>query len=180
MFSRRTFLKLFGSVAALFAAPKLLPVQAATSLPKVPEWLPKGFIPLVGQIITKEEYPDLFNRDGKYIPPYWKAKKVTLPVEIKWPKDRDLATRAGFQDSLTNVPRPLDNRVFVTLMSTEPLKWSNGKLARPGFTTVLAVDESEFLRYYQKDMDSTQESFAWLRDYQLFPGNLKQTHWRLG
>jgi hypothetical protein len=150
---RRSFLK---GVAALFGALIGPKVVLAAARPTLPDWCPAGWVPCAGQEIYPQQFPRLFYdsvmpNGRRFVARYKSRRVVQLPYIIHWPESRPEIERYGWMDQLTQVIRPeMDNRVRVSLMATEPMRWSNGRYAAPGFLAELILTPEQVLVYYQK------------------------------
>jgi hypothetical protein len=157
MMLRRTFLKLFGGLLALVATKPVADAIAAPAQPSpplehfaivLPPWCPQGFVPEVGQTISARQFPALFERDGKFWPPYHGKQFATLPYNVTWP-DLSKPWAHGYQDRLTRVARfKPDDRVMVGLVATMVQIASNGRRLKPGWGVSILVPPEDFLRAY--------------------------------
>lgn len=154
MIGRRLFLKLFGGLLSLAVVQKVAVIEAVaktvTNQLKLPSWCPYGFIPEVGQQISAEQYPELFEKDGKYTPPYHGRKAVKLPYSVKWLETLDPVKRAGFIDNLTRLPptQKLDDCVRVGLIAATKQIAPNGRVLKPGWSADIMVERDDFLKAY--------------------------------
>lgn len=166
MFSRRGILGLFSGLFSWFAVKKVTaakpePITALTPHPaegyiQIPDWCPPGWIPTLGQSISKEQFPHLFGatihkrKNGSlfwYKPPFHGLEIAPLPDRSPViPTDLQAY---GWQDRLTQSPRKEpDTRVAVHLIAAQPQVWPNGKVSQAGFHTTILVERSQFEAFY--------------------------------
>lgn len=169
--NRRSFLGFFSGIVAWLTTTKVEGVAAFVVTPKkeIPDWCPDGWIPLMGQTITKDKYPHLFTvrkqagRD-KFIPVYYKQDEVKLP-KIQ-PSVLSAVRALGWQDNLTRIIRSSpDTRVGVCCMSTKPLQWSNGRPAPAGFMNTFLVERAEFEKFYGPILEDNK-MHMWYSSYE--------------
>ena len=157
MLSRRAILGLLSGALAWLTGSKLVVAEKAfvpVQFPpeRIPSWCPKGWMPVMGQKLTKEQYPFLFTvrEQGpkkNFVPIYYGLNEAVLPKAIPVPMS-DLK-KFGWLDNLTQVPRKEpDDRVDVLLISTEPQVWTNGKVSPAGMHTNFAVHKKDFEDFY--------------------------------
>lgn len=151
---RRSFLKLVGGFAAFFSTAKIKLVAAKPIgwADQRPEWCPVGFLPLQGQLVTKDKYPDLFITsivDGKkYVPIYYGKDEGKLPKQYPTiPSDLEIA---GWQDYFTRTKPRDPDKVAVPVIATQHMKWPNGRPIRSGFTSHVDVSKKSFEACYGK------------------------------
>lgn len=158
MMLRRTFLKLFSGLVALVTTEKSVIARVISPVTKDlrPDWCPVGFLPIYGQLVTAEKYPDLFLKtvvDGKnFYPKYYGKTEVKLPLaEPHFPTELQ---KAGFVDGsefrLNRAPpKPKEwDKIEVRVISTQHLKWPNGRPIRAGFVGTMMVDRKVFRDTY--------------------------------
>jgi hypothetical protein len=176
---RRTFLKgLLGTISALFIT-KVKAVDEAIAVAEpvldegfvsVPDWCPKGWLPVMGQTITPKQFPNLFERqtieglNGRsFVPMFWKKSTGTLS-EMRPRALTDLERDGYFPQTdvrLTRYQPRDDTYVTVNVISTEPQKWPGGRVSPPGFYSMLRVRREHFEKYYGEiDAPSLDETYS--------------------
>lgn len=159
--TRRYFVKAFSAVVALlstkpvevFAAPApvvVKPEQPIIKVPfvDVPDWCPKGFLPVMGQTVGPEQFPLLFapDADALKIKPKWRAlfqgkQSVTLDKSVR---QLTMIQMAGWQDNYTRT-LPLDpDQIHLSLIAVDHMKRSNGKPMLAGFYINVIVSREKF------------------------------------
>lgn len=163
---RRTMLKALSGLAAftiakpqIVNAEKAIEVLPESNLVSIPDWCPKGFIPMLGQKITPEQFPGLFEptklANGRdFYPIFWRKKfgiLEELPVkeilDFQQPKlDEDghiiIKDRKIVLEEVGDI-------VSIAIIAVEPFRWSNGAIAPPGFQDKITVSKDKFESFYE-------------------------------
>lgn len=161
MFSRRGILGLFSGLLSWFAAKKVVvaesTVTAVTPHPvegyiQLPDWCPPGWVPLMGQNISKEQFPHLFEikklpNGHRYLPPFHGLEIGPLP--FRPPTVPTELQAYGWVDRLTKLPRKeADTRILVHCMAANPQIASNKRIYEPGFCTAMVIERKQFEDFY--------------------------------
>ncbi len=160
---RRTLLKALSFLPALAVAkPELaeaLP-EPVVDLVTIPDWCPKGFLPMLGQKITPKQFPGLFEpmklASGRdFYPIFWSKPfgiVTELPVneilDFREPKLDENGKLMLTEDKRRLVYTEAVDGVGVALIATEPFRWSNGSIAPPGFQHNIIVAKTDFEKFY--------------------------------
>jgi hypothetical protein len=182
MLLRRTFLK---GLASLFSF--LLPSKIVAALPRpepdaqppgfidLPDWCPPGWVPQLGQIITKEQFPFLFDAEPgvpqrgrrRYLSPFF--GKTEAGLNNVWPHLANEIRRSGYQDHYTRIMRTgPDNRVPVALMATRAQCNACGKVFPAGFQFTILVEQEDFEKFYGPLEPGPKNAYG--ADFQAFGG----------
>jgi len=158
---RRTLLKALSFLPAL----AVVKPEIVGALPKleddlvpIPDWCPKGFLPILGQKITPKQFPGLFESmklgNGKtFYPIFWNKPYgivEDLPIKeilnFKEPKlDENGSLIIKDRRILYEVVGDL---VCMSIIATESFRWPNGSLIPPGFHDKLVIDKNKFEAFY--------------------------------
>ncbi len=166
---RRTLLKVLPFIPTLAVVkPEIVEAfpKPEADFIKIPDWCPKGFLPMLGQKITPKQFPGLFESmklmDRTFYPVFWKREfAIVEPLPIKEilnfrePKlDKDGKLIIEDNKVAYNVEQDV---VCVTIIATESFRWPNGSLAPPGFQDKLRIAKAEFEKFYGPIKDSINE-----------------------
>lgn len=158
---RRSFLQLLGGLAALVTTFKFGPAKAEPPIfvegDLRPSWCPKGFLPLQGQCIGRNQYPALFDKvviQGRNFVPKYHGREIAY-LEKPLPNIPTELQKAGWQDTLTRTGPTCRNWINVALISTEHLEGNNGRPLRAGFVTYIQVDKDVFEKTYGEIQESS-------------------------
>ena len=132
MLSRRG---LFGVLTGLVAAPLvvkanvLMPLRGVKVLPdiEIPTWCPRGWVPAMGQTVSKWQFPELYRVIGTQFGSEGEAT-------FKLPDNRALLWRNGFDDKSNATFETATYRTAanVPLISTQTMVRFNGTHCIPG------------------------------------------------
>src|SRR5436309_290122 len=125
MFTRRSVVGLFGGLLAWLTGKARAKEPAVRDTlvmgnfrPYMPDWCPQGFIPLMGDEISKEHFPQLFLPEkmpnGRtYYPPFFGCTD-TVRLSKNMPAVPNEVAAHGFMGNLTQIKREKpDTRVNV-------------------------------------------------------------------
>lgn len=163
---RRTLLKAVSGIAAfavfkpkLADAEKVIEVLPDNDFVRIPDWCPKGFLPILGQRVTPKQFPSLFEpmklSNGKtFYPIFWgkpygivedlPIKEILSYKEPSFDKDGNFIIKDG-----RILYEVVGDMVFMSIIATEPFRW-NGSLIPPGFHDKLVIEKDKFEAFYGK------------------------------
>ncbi len=205
MWTRRLFTQALAGAFSWLVTGKLTKAEAPAPIVPLlpdgfvaaPDWCPKGWLPVMGQTISAEQYPDLFRPNTEFRRALIKWLYDRAPVRVgrvaglagkKWvplfsgkdsatletftPIERSLLSQSGWQDQLTHVVRAPDNKVIVQVMAVEHQRHANGRPYPAGFQSTIIVDKDDFERAYGSVLPHQGGSDGMYYSGYEFPGGL--------
>lgn len=161
---RRNFLKVLSGLAALVVvkpqianAEKAIEVLPEDSLWAIPDWCPKGFVPMLGQKVTSKQFPALFEptelANGRYFyPPYW-GKKFGILEELPIKEILNFTQPKLDEDGHIIIKdrklvlEEVGDFMSIPIIAVEPFRWPNGHVAPAGFIDKIMVEKSKYATF---------------------------------